>query len=290
MADKTRVAVLGLGIMGSGMASTLLRKGFDVIVYNRTPQKAQALRSLGASVAQTPAEAAKGAAFVISMLADDAAARAVWLGSDGALAGAAPGTVLIECSTISVQWAREFAAAAKTRGCEMLDAPVTGTKPHAAAGELLFLVGGSEETLARARPVLAAMSRDVIHLGPVGSGALIKLINNFVSGVQAVALAEALALIERTDLDTAKALAVLTEGAPGSPLVKTLSKRMTASDFTPNFVLKLMTKDLTYAIEEAKSHSMSLATATAAVDVMRNAIAAGLGDKDFSAVIELLRR
>jgi 3-hydroxyisobutyrate dehydrogenase len=290
MAQNVRVAVLGLGLMGGGMAQQLIRKNFDVTVYNRTLEKTDALRDLGATVAQTPAEAASGAQFVVSMLADDAAARTVWLGDNGALNAAAPGTILIECSTISVGWARELAKLATARGCEMLDAPVTGTKPHAAAGELLFLVGGSDAALDRARPVLAAMGRGIVHLGPVGSGALVKLINNFVAGVQAVAIGEAIALIERTDLDAAKALSVLTDGAPGSPLVKLISRRMTQMDFEPNFALKLMMKDLHYAIEEAASRSMPLATATAALKVMQKAKEAGLGDKDFSAVIEAIRR
>jgi 3-hydroxyisobutyrate dehydrogenase len=227
--------------------------------------------------------------FVISMLADDGAAREVWLGAEGAMKNVNRDAVLIECSTVSVQWVKELAAAAEKRGCELLDAPVTGSKSHAAAGELLFLVGGSDRALGKARPVLASMSRDIFHLGPTGSGALVKLINNFVCGVQVVAIAEALALIERTELDVAKALAVLTEGAPGSPLVKALSKRMTARDYTPNFMLKLMAKDLQYAIEQAGLYSMPLATATAALGTMRKAEEVGNGDKDFSSVIELLR-
>jgi 3-hydroxyisobutyrate dehydrogenase len=290
MAAKTQVAVLGLGLMGGGMAGQLLRKGFDVTVYNRTASKADALKALGAKVAPTPSEAAKTADFIISMVADDTAARSVWLGPDGALAGARPGSVLIECSTISVGWARELAKHAREHGCELLDAPVTGTKPHAAAGELLFLVGGDDQVVERARPVLSAMGRGIVHLGPLGSGALVKLINNFVSGVQAVAIAQAIALIERTDLNAEKALAVLTEGAPGSPVVKMISKRMMTRDFTPNFILKLMAKDMQYAIAEAQSHSVSLTTAAAALEVMKKADQAGLGEKDFSAVIELLRK
>jgi 3-hydroxyisobutyrate dehydrogenase len=290
MAKIIPVSVLGLGLMGTGMAGRLISAGFDVTVFNRSAKKAEALAAQGARVATSPADAVRKAQFVISMLADDVAAREVWLGDQGAMTNVQPFTVLIECSTVSVGWVKELAAAAKERRCEVLDAPVTGSKSHAASGELLFLVGGSEKALSWARPVLAAMSRDIFHLGPTGSGALVKLINNFVCGVQVVAIAEALALIERTELDIAKALAVLTEGAPGSPLVKALSKRMTARDYTPNFMLKLMAKDLQYAIEEAGKHSMPLATATAALGTMRKAEEAGNGDKDFSSVIELLRK
>lgn len=290
MSMKTPVALLGLGVMGSGMAGRLIQNGFEVTVYNRTPGKADALRSQGAKVASTAAEAAAGAQVIISMVAQDNAARSIWLGPVGALAGARPGAVLIECSTISPGWVRELAKHASDRGCDLLDAPVTGSKPQAAAGELLFLVGGDERTVEHARPLFAAMGRGFVHLGPSGSGALVKLINNFVAGVQVVAIAEALALIERTDLNTEKALAVLTEGAPGSPMVKVAAGRMMERDFSPNFALKLMAKDLQYALAEAKARSLPLTTAAAALETLRKAEQMGRGDDDFSAVIELLRR
>ncbi len=276
--------------MGSGMAGRLLSSEFPLAVYNRNREKAAPFEKSGAFVADTPREAAARADVVIGMLADDIASRAVWLGEAGALAGAAPGTILVESSTLSVGWVRELAAAAAGHNCEFLDAPVTGTKPHAASGELLFLVGGPESALAAARPVLAVLSRDIVHLGPVGSGALMKLINNFMCGVQAASLAEASALIGRTGLDREKALRVLTNGAPGSPLVKTLSARATAGDFTPNFVLRLMAKDLTYAMEEGSRHNLPLQTAESALAEFRQAIASGYGDRDFSAVIEALQR
>jgi 3-hydroxyisobutyrate dehydrogenase len=290
MNSKPRVAILGLGIMGGGMAGRLLGEKFPVAVYNRSRQRAEPFAAQGAKVCATAREAAAGAEVVIAMLADDEASKSVWLGPDGALAGAAPGTILIDSSTVSPGWVRELAAAAAQRGCQLLDAPVTGSKPQAAGGQLLFLVGGPDAALERVRPVLAVLSRAVVHLGPVGSGALMKLINNFVSGVQAVAIAEALALIERTNLDPVTALAVLTDGAPGSPLVKLLSKRMVDRDFSPNFLLKLMAKDLSYAVNEASTRAVPLATAGAALQTMRKAIEAGLGDEDFSAVVELLRR
>jgi len=227
---------------------------------------------------------------IISMVADDPAARAVWLGADGALAAAGPGAVCIESSTATVGWVRELAKAAAARGCEFLDAPVTGSRSHAAAGELRFLVGGAPAALERVTPVLAAMGKTITHLGPSGSGALVKLINNFVCGVQVASLAEAVAMIERSGLDRDRALEVLTHGAPGSPLLKTIAARMTAADFTPNFFLKLMAKDLGYAIGEGRGLSVELATAAAALGDFKGAIAAGLGEKDMSAVVEPMRR
>ncbi len=183
------IAFLGVGTMGAGMAGRLLDAGFTVAVWNRHRDRTNALVARGARAADSPKAAASGADLVISMVADDAASRTVWLGPDGALAGAARGTVVIESSTLSPAWIGELAGHAAKAGCELLDAPVTGSRAHAASGELLFLVGGADATLERARPVLAAMgSRGIIHLGPTGSGARMKLINNFVCGVQAAAL------------------------------------------------------------------------------------------------------
>lgn len=276
--------------MGSGMARRLLSEGFSVAVYNRSREKADALAAAGATVAASPREAAAKARIVISMVADDVASRAVWLGENGAIAGAVPGTVLIESSTLTTGWVRELAAAAARQKCEFLDAPVTGTKPHAASGELLFLVGGSVDALEAARPVLSAMSCDTLHLGPTGSGALMKLVNNFLCGVQAASFAEAMALIEATGLDREQAAKILANGAPGSPLIKTIWGRTAGGDLTPNFILRLMAKDLKYSIEEARQRGLMLKTAAPAIEVFEDAAKNGFGDQDFSAVVEAQRR
>lgn len=288
--SKQRIAFLGLGTMGGGMARNLLAKGFPLTVFNRNPEKSKPFAAEGAHVAASPREAAINADAIIGMVADDNASRSLWFGESGALASAKPGTICIECSTLTLDWIRELSTAAQKHKCELLDAPVTGSKPHAAAGELSFLVGGDSTTLEKVRPVLAAMSKAIIHLGPTGSGALVKLINNFVCGVQVASLAEALALIERSELDRKKALEVLTDGAPGSPIVKTVSARMTAPDFTPNFPLRLMAKDLGYAIQEGGQLSVELPTAAAALKEFQRAIDTGCGDKDIAAVVEPFRK
>ncbi len=136
----------------------------------------------GARVARSPREAVAGAAVVISMLADVVVCRDVWLGRGEALRGAAPGTILVESSTVTVEWIDELEHAAQKRGCELVDAPVTGSKVQAETGQLLFLAGGTAGTLDKITPVLKAMGRDVVHVGPIGSGARLKLINNFLSG------------------------------------------------------------------------------------------------------------
>ena len=286
--SKPRVAVLGLGIMGSGMAGRLLSQGFSVSVFNRNQEKAKSFADRGAAVASSPREAAEQSEIVISMVSDDVASRGVWLGPNGALAGASAGTLLIESSTLTVGWVKELAAAAEEKKCEFLDAPVTGTKPHAESGELLFLVGGSGKAFEQARPIFSVLGRDAIHIGPTGSGALMKLINNFLAAVHTVSFGEALALIEAGGLDRNKAISILTEGVPGSPMVKRIAGRVASGDYTPHFLMRLMAKDVGYALDEGKQRNVDLQTAAAALDAFKKAIAAGYGEKDFTAVVTSL--
>jgi 3-hydroxyisobutyrate dehydrogenase len=284
------VALLGLGTMGAGMAANLLKAGFSLSVYNRTAAKAQALIGAGARFAATPAEAAKDTSVIISMLSDDAASREVWLSSKGALEAAEEGAILIESSTVSPAWIVELADAASRRGINLLDAPVTGSRTQAEAGQLSFLVGGSDRALEKVAPVLKAMSKEIIHLGPVGSGAKMKLINNFLCGVQVASLAEGITWIERSGLDRDKALTVLKSGAPGSPLLGAISARMVSQNYAVNFLLTLMTKDLLYAQNEAARNHVDLKTAEAARSLFEVAIAQSLGNQDMSSVIEPLRK
>lgn len=276
--------------MGGGMAGRLLSAGLPLSVYNRSRQRSAKFADAGAFVAASPREAAARSEIVISMVADDAASRSMWLGEEGALAGAAPGSLLLESSTLSVGWVRELAAAAAEKQCEFLDAPVTGTKPHAAAGELFFMVGGSASGFARAGDVLSVLGREVLHVGPNGSGALIKLINNFVCGVQAASFAEAMALVNGSGLDREKCVAVLANSALASPLIKRMLASMASDDFTPNFPLKLMTKDIGYAISEAARCGLPIQTAVPALEVFKHAVDQGLGDQDFSAVVKSVRK
>jgi 3-hydroxyisobutyrate dehydrogenase len=284
------IALLGLGTMGSGMARNLLKAGFPLTVYNRDAAKAAPLVEAGAGLAATPRAAAQEADIIISMVSDDVASRAVWQGETGAFGGAALGALLIESSTLSVGWIMQWADEARAQGCEPIDAPVTGSKPQAAAGELLFLVGGAVAALDRARPILTPMSRGIVHIGPTGSGALLKLINNFLCAVQAVSLAEAMTLIERSGLNRATALDVLLNGAPGSPMLKVVTARINGGDYTPNFLLRLMAKDLIYARNEGAQRGVPLETAATALQIFERAIADGHGEQDLAAVVETLRR
>jgi 3-hydroxyisobutyrate dehydrogenase len=285
-----RITFLGLGLMGAAMARRLLDHGFVLTVWNRNAARADALVKAGARIAATPADGARGAEAVVAMLADDEASRSVWLGESGALAAMDPGALAIESSTLTVGWMRELGAGADTRGVKFLDAPVTGSKPQAEQGALNFLVGGDAATAERARPLFAAMGRGQVHVGPVGSGALLKLINNFMCGVQLASLGEAIAMAQRSGLDVRRTADVLAAGSPGSPIVKMVVERMVSRDYTPNFLVPLMIKDLTYAIETFAAEGIELADARAARERFIEAAAAGHQGKDIAAVVEPLRR
>jgi len=285
------VALLGLGVMGTGMAGNLLKAGFPLTVYNRTRAKAEALIRRGARVAGTPREAASAAQVIISMVGDDTASRAVWLGEDGALAGAQPGAVLVECSTLSLAWVRELADLAAQHDLAFLDSPVTGSKDAAEAGELRLLVGGDTAGIERARPALEAISKRIDLFGPTGAGALVKLINNLMGAVQVVVLGEGLALGERAGLDMEQLVAFIINAAPGSPLVKGKAARMANQDYEDTqFALKWMHKDTTYALRAADEYGVPMPTLAAAREVYQIGKGLGLGDADFAAVFEVLRQ
>ena len=285
-----RIAYLGLGLMDAAMARRLLDHGFELAVWNRNPARAPALVARGARLAVSPSEAARGADAVVAMHADDQASRAVWLSEHGALAAMEPGALAIDSSTLTAEWMRELGAAAQARGIGFLDAPVTGSKPQAEAGTLNFLVGGATPAVERARPLFAAMGRGHVHVGPAGSGALLKLINNFMCGVQLASLGEALGMAQRSGLDVKLAGDVLASGSPGSPIVKMVMERMVARDYTPNFLVALMVKDLTYAMQAFAAQGIDLADARAACKRFQEAAEAGYGERDIASVFEPLRR
>jgi len=246
------VAFIGLGAMGSRMAANLLAAGHKLRVYNRDRAKAKALADKGATVCATPAEAAKGAEFVVSIVADDAATRAVMLGADGAVAGAAAGTILIDSSTNTPAMAREVAKAAAGKGCQYLDAPVSGSLVQAQGKELVFMVGGDKAAFDKAQPLFSSMGRMAKLMGGPGTGATIKLVNNMLSGTTTAALAEAAQVAEAAGLDRDAALEILGEGAAGSRLLKSKLPKMFKRDFSAQFQLELMEKDLRYFLALAQ--------------------------------------
>ena len=281
-----RVAILGLGIMGAGMAANWLAKGFELSVWNRTAAKAQALASKGAKVAATPREAATGADFIFAMVADDDASRGVWLGADGALAGAKSGAIGVESSTLTPEWVRELGRHAHAKGCGFLDAPVGGSRQAAASGELRFFVGGEPQTFEAARPALAAVGNKMDLLGPVGAGATWKLINNQLAAAQIAALAEALEVAKKAGFKNEQISELILGGAPASPIVKLKLPRMLAQDFEPtDFALSLMLKDARYAAALAQSLGAPADMISSAAKAFARANAKGLGAKDIAAVV-----
>jgi 3-hydroxyisobutyrate dehydrogenase-like beta-hydroxyacid dehydrogenase len=250
----TKVAFIGLGRMGHGMAGRYLDAGFTVAVWNRSKAKAQDLIGRGARWAASPADAADGADAVVTMLSDDEASRTVWLGKDGAATTMKAGTLAIECSTVSYQHALDLARELRGRGFVYVDSPVTGLPDAAAAGKLTLLVGAEPADLEKARPFLAPLSATIRHFGAVGTGTVYKLINNLMGAIQIAGIAEGLAIAEQAGLDMKLVLEAVETGVAASPQVIRHSRRMAARDFSgATFTAALRHKDAAYAVKLAES-------------------------------------
>ncbi len=280
----TTVAFIGLGAMGAPMAANLQQAGFSLRVFNRSAPRAAPFVQAGAVACASPAEAARGADFVVSMVADDVATREVMLGADGVVGAAAAGTVIVDSSTNTPAMAREVAAAAAARGCAYLDAPVSGSIAQAKGRELVFMVGGDAAAYERAAPLLDAMGRLRVLIGGSGAGATIKLINNMLSGAMNTAIAEAVGVVEASGIDRDAAFRILNEGAAGCRLTKTKIPKIHARDFSPQFQLALMEKDLRYFLALAQELDRPAPLASLVRAQMQAARRAGCGAMDVSSV------
>ena len=246
------VAFIGLGAMGSRMAMNLHAAGHKLRVYNRDKAKTKPFADKGIEVCDSPAAAAKGAKFVCSIVSDDVATREVMLGASGVIGAAAPGTIVLDSSTNTPAMAKEVARAAAAKGIAYLDAPVSGSMAQAQAKELVILVGGDKAAFDKAQPVLLAMGRMVRRIGDSGAGATLKLINNMLGATLTAAIGEAAMAAEAAGLDRDATMEVLAEGAAGSRLMKTKLPKIFKRDFTPQFQLELMDKDLRYFLQLAQ--------------------------------------
>jgi 3-hydroxyisobutyrate dehydrogenase-like beta-hydroxyacid dehydrogenase len=285
-------AVLGTGRMGSAMAERLAGQGVAVVVYNRTPERAKELaRRIGAAVAATPAEAASRADVVISMVADDAAVRDLFDGPDGIAAGLRPGAVAVDMSTVLPDTIRAVAPAVRARGAGILDGPVSGSVSSTLSGELTIMVGGEAADLERARPILDCLARRVFHLGPLGSGAVMKLaINTLIFGLNG-AVAEGLVLAERNGIDRSLAYEVLASSAAGAPMVAYKRANFVEPDTTPvAFSLALAEKDLRLIRELAEASDTSMPQAIVNLDTIQAAERSMGEDLDFALVASHLRQ
>ncbi len=285
-----KVGFIGLGRMGHGMAGRYLDAGFDVTVWNRSKAKAEDLIARGVRWAASPAEAADGADAVVTMVADDEASRAVWLGKDGAASSMKAGSLAIECSTVSHQHALGMARELRGRGFIYIDCPVTGLPQAAAAGKLTLLVGAEPADLERAKPYLAPIGEVIRHFGAVGTGTVLKLINNLMGAVQIASLAEGVAIAEQAGLDMNLVAEALSSGAVASPQVIRHSKRMIARDFSgASFTAALRHKDAAYAVRLAESLLPAVPVSRAAVEAYARA-KAEMPEEDEGRMIEIVSR
>jgi 3-hydroxyisobutyrate dehydrogenase len=285
-----RVALIGLGLMGGGIAQNLLKAGFTVSVYNRTREKAEPLLAQGAQWAGSPRAAAESADVILSVVADDAASRAVWLGESGAFAGARLRAVVVECATLSLEWVRDWHASARERELLALDAPLFGSKLAAVGGTVNLYIGAEPEALEAARPVLQAFSSNLTHLGPPASGAIYKLINNMMGAVHLAALGEGIALAEKAGLNLEAVAQAITTGAASSPMVKNKLSNVARRDYADvHFALRWMHKDLGYALRLAEEMNVPTPTVATTRELFRLAMQKGLGDADCSAEAEVVR-
>ena len=287
----TRIAFLGLGRMGAGMASRLLGAGHEVTVWNRTQAKASGLLAQGARWAKTPSLAAVDAEMAFAMLADDPASREVWLGPDGAVQRLSREAFVIECSTLSHAHVLDLARAAEARGLRYIDCPVTGWPHMAAAGELTLLVGADAADLEAARPVLEQLCKSIHVFGGVGAGTGYKLMVNLMGSVQIAALAEGLALAERLGLDREAVLAAIETGAAASPQVVRHCRPMAEARFAadPIFTVALRHKDASYGLALAQASGVPAPLGAAATDWWSKASALDPGG-DEARLIEVVKR
>lgn len=284
------VAFIGLGRMGHGMAGRYLDNGFAVAVWNRSKAKAEDLIARGARWAASPADAADGADAVVTMVADDAASSAVWLGKEGAASAMKPGALAIECSTVSYQHALDLARELRGRGLVYIDCPVTGLPEAAASGKLTLLVGAEPADLEKARPFLAPLSTTIRHFGAVGGGTVYKLINNLMGAVQIASLAEGIAIAERAGLDMNLVAEAMATGAVASPQVIRHSRRMVARDFSgASFTAALRHKDAAYAVALAETLLPGVPVSRAALAAYEEA-KAHAPDDDEGRMIEIVSR
>ena len=283
------IGFAGLGRMGHPIAANILNAGFPTIVWNRTPDKAAALRERGARWADSPGDLARAADIVLSSLADPAAVERVYFASDGLLAHTSPGTIFVDLSTGSPGMARRISAAAEERGATFLDAPVAGSIPAATSGQLGIMVGGDRAAFDRCGEVFAAIGKAAYYLGSSGSGATMKLVANGILAVLVQALAEGVALGEKAGLAPADIFAVLNASSAAAPVVAAKAATITAQAYLPAaFTLGLMQKDLWLVLSLANELQAPMPATAIAHDMVLAANATGKSALDFSAVALLM--
>jgi 3-hydroxyisobutyrate dehydrogenase-like beta-hydroxyacid dehydrogenase len=284
-----RVGFVGLGIMGSRMAANVRRAGYELTVFNRTRERAEAFAAEhGATVAGTPAEVGAASDVVITMVVDGAQVDAVLLGEDGVATRAGGGTLCVDMSTIAPADTRRIGAALHERGIGFVDAPVTGSSPKAKDGTLTIMAGGDAAAFERARPLFEVMGELVVHVGDLGQGQTVKLINNAVAATNASTLAQALVVGKATGVDLEALLKVMGAGSGGSAMLALKAEPMRNHDYATLFKLEHMLKDVRLCLEEGQAAGVPFPAAAHTREVLTAAMGRGLGDADFAAIVEVI--
>jgi 2-hydroxy-3-oxopropionate reductase len=286
MAEK--IGFIGLGVMGRPMAQNLMEAGYELVLYNRTLEKAEEIAGDGSTVAESPREAAESCDLIVLMLPDSPQVEEVVEGEDGVLEGLKEGALIVDMSTISPVVTRELAEKLEERGATMLDAPVSGGEPGAQQGTLAIMVGGSEEDFERARPLLEVMGDTITHVGPTGAGQTAKAANQIVVAVTLEGISEALVLASKAGVAPGKILEAISGGLAGSNVMEAKKENFLEHDFEPGFRVDLHHKDLGIALATGREYGVSLPV-TAIVDQMLETLKTkGRGDRDHSAILTLI--
>ncbi len=292
----TRIGFIGVGTMGLPMSRNLVKAGFAVTAFDANAEAVTAATAAGMAPAASTAEAAAGADLVVTMLPSSPHVESVYAGDGGVLAAARPGTLCVDMSTIDPAVSRRMAALAAERGLRFIDAPVSGGVPRATDGTLAIMVGGATEDVKEALPALSAMGANVFHVGPVGSGEVVKLCNNLIAGVAAVAVSEAFRIAEGFGVDPRVVTDVIAKSSGHTflmehmhPVPGMVERSASSHGYQAGFMTDLMCKDLGLAVDAARNLRIPVFTAPAAQQVYRLASSQGLGRKDFTSVYTLLR-
>ncbi|MGD8805439.1 MAG: NAD(P)-dependent oxidoreductase [Chloroflexota bacterium] len=285
---KERIGFIGLGIMGRGMSHNLLQAGFEVGVWNRTAARMEPLAEAGATTAASPAELAAQNDIIITCVSDTPDVREVILGDQGVIHGVRPGSLVIDMSTISPQATREIAAALEEKGVHMLDAPISGGSEGAAKGTLSIMAGGTTDQFERAMPAFQAMGKAITHVGDIGAGQTVKLVNQILVVVTMLGVSEALLFAQAGGLDLQKTLDAVSQGAAGSWMLSNRGPQVLERDWRPGFTIDLQQKDLRLVLEAADQMGVpALATATV-FNLYRTLQSQGLGSEGNHALAKAL--
>ena len=288
MPTVERVGFIGLGIMGSRMAANLRRAGYELTVHNRTRERAERFAAEhGATVAGTPAEVGAAADVVITMVVDGPQVEALLLGPDGVAEGARAGALCVDMSTIAPAQTRAIGAALDARGIRFADAPVTGSSPRAQDGTLTIMAGGAEADVRRAWPLFEVMGELIVHVGELGQGQTVKLINNAVAAANASTLAQALVVARATGVDLDALVRIMGAGSGGSAMLALKATPMREHDWSTLFKLEHMLKDVRLCLEEGQAAGVPFPAAAATREMLTAAMGRGLADADFAAVLEV---